>query len=157
MNYMYIGVMLITLMSPATFAASDYNNLVSGVAKDSCDRVRPQILVRLRNVNTGIVMISTRTNERGEFRFADIVPAQYVVEIVENSGKTIGVSEVLDVVEEQSLSGVAPHGSAVCAAALPLPFFTKSKFGYALLGAGLAATISAVIPCADCPCASPSR
>lgn len=136
-----------------SMTAQQPGGTIEGIAKDSCEKVLSGVKVQLRNVDTGAVTNSVRAGQDGGYSFADIVPGAYVVEIVDDNGKTIGVSASIGLTQGAVVTGVVPVGSAACAAAAGGVFFLSTA-GLLILGAAAAATAAAVVVVVN---ASPSR
>jgi carboxypeptidase family protein len=96
------------------------------------------ITVRLRNVDSGQLVGTTTTNDRGEFRFTGLPVGNYVVETVARNGSTLlGTSPRIALVTGAMLAtGVTVSTSAAAAAAAGL---TAGAAGGAA-GAGAAGT-----------------
>jgi hypothetical protein len=125
---------------------------IEGIAKDSCEKVLSGVKVQLRNVDTGMLTESKRAGQDGRYSFTGIVPAAYVVEIVDDNGKTIGVSASIPVKAGAAITGIVPVGNLACAGGGGA--FFLSTAGLLLLGAAAAATTAAVVVATN---ASPSR
>lgn len=77
------------------------------------------VVVRLRNVDTGVLVASATTNARGEFKFTGVPAGNYVVETVTSDGKTLlGTSTGIGLTAGAMVaSGVTVSTSAAAAAA----------------------------------------
>ena len=78
--------------------------VVSGRAWHADDTPVPNAKLRLRNVTTGRVAAVTVTNVAGEFTFADISAGTYIVELLSEGGKIIGISGVVTVQRGESVA-----------------------------------------------------
>ena len=69
--------------------------LISGMAIDADGRPIPAAPVRLRNLDTKEIELSTDTNALGEFTFTVHPGVPYVVEIASRSGRILAVGDVV--------------------------------------------------------------
>ena len=90
--YTLIGLML---LAPAFASAQTFQGGVRGAVRDADGGVLPGTTVTLTNEETGVARTSV-TNERGEYVFASVAPANYTLE-VELSGFAPFRSEGLEV------------------------------------------------------------
>ncbi len=67
--------------------------IVRGVVWNSDNAPVANANVRLRNLETGRIVGSGETSNRGQFVFADVVRSSYLVELVSDSGKVLAVSQ----------------------------------------------------------------
>jgi hypothetical protein len=98
--------------------------------------------VRVRNVGTGQVVATSKTNASGQFFFTGLGAGQYVVELVDASGKVVGATQPLmaggTAVADVS---VAASGAAAGAAGGAGSFFGTTKGILILAAAGAAAAV----------------
>jgi hypothetical protein len=82
--------------------------------------------VRLRNITTGQLAGSTTSNVAGQFRFINLSPGTYAVEVVSPSGQLVGVSQavavgagktITDIGVTAATPNVAATGASVAASA----------------------------------------
>ena len=80
------------------------------------------VIVRLRNVDTGVLVATATTNARGEFKFTGVPAGNYVVETVTSDGKTLlGTSAGIGLTAgAMAATGVTVSTSAAAAAAAGL-------------------------------------
>jgi hypothetical protein len=116
--------------------------------------------VRVRNVADGQIAGSTTSSGAGEFSFAGLQPGNYIVEVVDATGKVVGLSTMIGVTAGATVSVTvsAAAAGAITAAAASGGF---SMFGLGTLGsvavitaAGVAGVTAVVATRGD---ASPSR
>ncbi len=134
---------------------------IAGTARDAQNQVLPNVKVQLRNVDTGQLVATSRAAGDGRFEFTGLNPGNYVVEIVDDDGKIIGLSPSMALAAGGVISGVmigataagALAGAAATAAGAGA-FFTTT--GGILLLAGVAAgvTVAVIASTGD---ASPSK
>jgi hypothetical protein len=112
---------------------------IEGAAHDSNGKPLANHQVQARNVRTGQVAGSARTDAYGRFRFGDLAPASYIVEL-QDGGKTIGTSV------EIPLTSIPVAFVTVCAAPKDkAPKGTALLLTPAVLGAAAAVGITAAV------------
>ena len=124
---------------------------ISGMAMDSQNQIMPGAKLQLRNVETGQLAATTRAAADGAFEFTGLNPANYMVELVDQSGKIVGLSPAMALASGGVITGVsvaASAGSALAGAASAggVGAFFSSTGGILLLvgiGAGVTAAIIA--------------
>ncbi len=112
--------------------------MIAGEAVDAGGR--PLANQRVELVQGGVVLQSTTTGVRGEWRFSGVLPGEYVVRMVIN-GQVAGIR--VSVAPGQTIEHaliVAPSAAAPSAAIFGLPFL----LGF-LLVAGAAAVVTTII------------
>lgn len=134
---------------------------LNGVAQNAQQQILSGVQVQLRNVDTGQLAGTTTSAANGGFAFTGLNPANYVIEIVDATGKIIGVSSSIAVGSGAVISGVIVAASAAgavagAAAAGGLAAFFTSTGGLLVL-AGAAVGVAAGIAAATGGTASPSR
>lgn len=112
---------------------------IEGAAHDSNGKPLANRPVQARNVKTGQVAASAQTDAYGRFRFGDLAPASYVVELLDNSKKTVGTSV------EIPLTNIPVAFVTVCAATKDQPKGTALLLTPAVLGAAAAVGITAAV------------
>jgi hypothetical protein len=60
--------------------------------------------LRLRNVETGAVAGATVANDSGQFVFADMNPALYIIELISRDAKILAISDVVAVTRGASVA-----------------------------------------------------
>lgn len=115
--------------------------------------------VQVRSLRTGSLVGSTTSTANGEFYFKDIQPGSYVVEIVNASGRLLGMSPPLTLGSASTVKVSVVAVAEGAAAASGGAGFSLLGLGpvtsLAVVGAASAAAVSAVV--ATRPDASPSR
>jgi hypothetical protein len=84
---------------------------IVGTVLDSNERAVPAAQVRLRDVTSGRLVMTTRGDQNGVFRFGGIPRGSYVIEFVDDEGKVRGVSQTLVVAPGETLSTVVRLGA----------------------------------------------
>lgn len=91
-----IAAFLLLIASPAIRAgaapASRPGTFVQGNAWTAENAPIPAARVRLRNVTSGRIQATTVTGDAGQFIFANVEPASYVVELMNESATVLAVS-----------------------------------------------------------------
>lgn len=160
-KFVSIGLMMMLAVGAGSeaFAAGQYSGTVAGVARGSDMQPLANVMVQLRNTETGEVVATTVTNEAGTFSFTNLRPGYYIAETVDPSGKVKGVGAPVTVLPGETAStSISAVGSTVTQ--------TTSGGGFRLfgmgpvtsmtvLGAAAAASVAAVVTTR--PDASPSR
>ena len=83
---------------------SSHAATVMGTVVDGDDRQVGGARVRLRDVTSGRIVMTTRGNESGEFRFVGVPSGSYLVEFVEEQGDARGVSQTFAIKPAETLS-----------------------------------------------------
>lgn len=73
-----------TPVSRATLTA--HAGTISGIVRDGNDRPVPGARLRLRDVIVGRILMTTRADENGLFRFTGVPAGSYLVELVDEGG-----------------------------------------------------------------------
>ena len=119
----------------------------------------PGVEVQLRSLRTGSLVASTSSSPAGEFSFKSIQPGSYVVEIVNASGRLLGMSPPLTLGSASTVKVSVVAVAEGAAAASGGAGFSLLGLGpvtsLAVVGAANVAAVSAVV--ATRPDASPSR
>jgi hypothetical protein len=154
-----VGIPL-RLLAAAKTAARQQGGSLNGVAHGADKAPLPNYTVQVRNVDTGRLAGSTTSNEAGQFSFTSLQPGNYVIEIVDASGKVVGLSPSVGVAAGATVS-VTVSASAAGAIAAAASSGGFSLFGLgplasvAVIGAAGAAAVTAVVATKED--ASPSR
>ncbi len=133
---------------------------ISGIARDSQNQALPSAKVQLRNVDTGLLVGTTRAAANGAFEFTGLNPANYIVEIVDESDRIVGLTPAMALAAGGVITGLSVAVSAAgalagAAAAGGIGGFFASTGGILLLlGIGAGVTVGIVAAAND---ASPSR
>jgi hypothetical protein len=121
---------------------------IAGTARNAQNQILPNVKVQLRNVDTGQLVATTRAAGDGRFEFTGLNPGNYLVEIVDDDGRIIGLSPSLALAAGGVISGVMIAASAAGALAGAVAtaggigaFFTTT--GGILLLAGVGAGVTA--------------
>src|SRR5690349_16677131 len=93
------AVVLVAVLSTSSVAPAfaQGQGAVNGVAQSADKAPLSNFRVHVRNANTGELSGSTTSNQAGEFAFGNLQPGSYVVEIVDASGKVVGLSPSMTV------------------------------------------------------------
>jgi hypothetical protein len=118
--------------------SSSQSGSVNGVAKGSNQNALSHHRVQLRSLNTGELEGTTVTSDSGAFTFGGVPAGGHVVELVDPSGRVIGLSNAV-AVNAGSVSAVT-----VVAAASAAPGASGAAHGHAGMPPGLGVAIAAV-------------
>ena len=103
-----IAVFLVSLLAianvPLTVAAAAGNATITGVARTTAGQVLSGHTVRLRSVRTGDLVATTVPSAAGDFTFGRLDAGSYVVEVVDASGRIVGVSSITTVTDGSTAS-----------------------------------------------------
>jgi hypothetical protein len=143
------GVAVNTALPGATVGARATSIL--GAAWNSDNTPIPAARVRLRNVLSGRIEATTVANELGQFAFSGVETGSYVVELVSESGKALGIGHTFTVAPGETiatfvrLAAKAPWFSG---------FFGNAASGLASIAAstGVTAVAPEQMACASPPC-----
>jgi hypothetical protein len=106
---------------PTTPVAADEDVVggsVSGVAAHSRGFALGNYTVRIRNVDSGQLAGTTRTDAAGQYSFANLPAGSYVVELTNRNGAVIGTSPVVALARGASVAGVSVVPSAAATGAV---------------------------------------
>ena len=82
--------------TPGAIAAlGGRDNALVGLAQNSLNAVIPHARVVLRDIRTGEALQQATTDELGQFSFIDLVPSDYVVELLGQDGSVVAASEAV--------------------------------------------------------------
>ena len=144
--------------SSARSAAPETSRL-AGTAFNTNLQPLPSVTVQIRDLQTGAVVGSTISGDRGEFTFIDLAPGSYIVEIVNAAGTVQGMTAPFSIGTAPLVSmSVVSVGQGLVESGGHAGF---SLFGLghvtslAVVGAAGAAGVAAVV--ATRPNASPSK
>jgi hypothetical protein len=89
---------LVLLAGPSTAwtVTSKAYTTISGIAWDANNNPIAGARVRLRNVATTRIVAATLANEAGRFTFDNIEAGSYVVELMDEKGKVLGVGPLFN-------------------------------------------------------------
>ncbi len=68
---------------------------IVGFVRDGSDGPIPAARLRLRDVTGGRIVMTTRADQEGRFRFTGVQAGSYLVELVDDSGKILAVGDTL--------------------------------------------------------------
>jgi hypothetical protein len=139
-----LAILAVVLVAVSPFLAlAQTTGSLSGTAQGAQNQALSGIKVQLRNVDTGALAGSTTSGANGAFSFTGLNPGNYIIEIVDATGKIIGASASMSVAAGQTISGVtvaAAAAGAVAAAAASGglgAFFTSTAGILVLAGVGI--------------------
>lgn len=136
----------------AAGAAQQPSGRIAGIVRDARGQDLPNAKLQLRNVDTGQVVARTRATPNAAYEFAGLAPGNYIVEIVDDSDRVIGLSAATALATAGAVTGLIAALTATTAAG---GAFFASTAGILLL-VGLGAGVTAGVIAAT-NTASPSR
>jgi hypothetical protein len=157
-----VGIVMVAIVLGLAMVASAAQGTgkISGTARNAQNQVLPNVKVQLRNVDTGQLVATTKAGSDGRFEFSGLNPGSYVVEIVDDSGKIVGLSPMTPLSAGGTVAGLVIVASATGALAGAVATGGLGAFfatqGGILLLAGLGVGVTAGIIAATNE-ASPSR
>lgn len=159
-NSRLVVMAIVLVMASPLFALAQGTGSISGTAQNAQNQVYSGVKVQVRNVDTGALAGSTTSGANGAFSFTGLNPGNYVIEIVDATGKIIGVSSSMALAAGGAISGITIAASAAGAVAAAAAagglgaFFTSTGGILVLAGIGVGVTAGIIAANDD---ASPSR
>ena len=161
----FLSIVLVTAVTalgvPVGLLAADSTSVsLNGTAFTVNLKPLPNATVQIRNFQTGSRVSSAISDQDGTFSFSGLEPGTYIIEIVDVSGRVIGMTAPFTLGSGHN-SNVSVVATAEGAASTSSQGGGFSLFGLgpvtsrAVLGAAGAAAVTAVV--ATRPDASPSR
>jgi hypothetical protein len=147
----WLVVALALLAAPAASAAQA-GGKIAGIVHDAKGQNLPNAKLQLRSVDTAQVVARTKAGADAAYEFAGVAPGNYLVEIVDDAGRVIGLSSASVLTPNGAVTGLIAALTADTAAAGA--FFAST--GGVLLLLGIAGGVTAGIIAATND-ASPSR
>jgi hypothetical protein len=156
---MVLAVSLVAAGVPVSLSAQETGAL-RGTALQTNLQPFSNARIQLRSIRTATVVYSTTSGQSGEFAFSTLNPDTYIVEIVDRTGRVVGMTPPTSVVGD-AVANVSVTASAAGTVEVAGKSAGFSLFGlgpttsFAVLGAAGATAVTAVV--ATRPNASPSR
>jgi len=85
-------VLILALGLSVAAGAGQPAGKISGTVRDAQGQILPNVKLQLRNVDSGQLVATTRAGADGTYEFNGINPGNYIVEIVDDDGRVIGLS-----------------------------------------------------------------
>ena len=90
--------------APSTRATlTAHAGTIVGTIRDGNDKPIPAARLRLRELTAGRIVMVTRGDQEGQFRFSGVPAGQYLVELVDERGSVLGVSKTLNTVPAETM------------------------------------------------------
>lgn len=149
-----IGWLIIVLVLGAAVAADagQPGGTVAGIVRDAQGQMLPNAKLQLRNVDTGQIVARTRAGADAAYTFTSVAPGSYIVEIVDDSGRVIGLSAAAALAANGAVTGLVAALTATTAAGGAL--FASTAGILLLVGIGAGVTAGVIAATNE---ASPSR
>ena len=160
MKRMGLLVVVLALGFAVAASAAQVAGKISGTARDAQGQALSNAKLQLRNIDTVQVVARTRSAADGAYEFTGIAQGNYLVEIVDDSDKVLGLSPATALGPGAAVTGLAVALSSTGAAAAAAAaggigaFFTSTGGILLLVGIGAGVTAGIVAATND---ASPSR
>lgn len=129
--------MVLGALPVAAAARQQQTGGVQGVARDAQQKTLSNHTVQLRNVQTGQLVGTGKTDAAGQFTFASLPPGSYMVEIVNAAGEIIGASAPIAVAAGTTASITVTASAAGALAA-------SKGAGFGIFGLGTAASAAII-------------
>ena len=117
MKRIVLSIVAIALGAAVVASAAQGTGKLSGVARDAQGQAMPGVKLQLRNVDTGQLVATTKAGPGGAFEFTGLNPGNFIVEIVDDSGKIIGLSPSTALAAGGAIAGLIVSASAAGAMA----------------------------------------
>jgi hypothetical protein len=116
---------------------------INGTATSSAGQTLPNFTVQVRNLQTGELAGTTTSNAAGNFSFAGLNPADYVIEVVNQAGAIVGTSSAISVAAGATITVAvsATAAAAIAAAGISTAVIVTTVAA----AAGIAGVVVAVI------------
>jgi hypothetical protein len=149
-----IGWLVIVLALGAAIAAdaAQPGGTIAGIVRDAQGQTLPSVKLQLRNVDTGQVVAKTRAGADAAYQFTGVAPGNYIVEIVDDSDRVIGLSAAAALAANGAVTGLVAALTATTAAGGA--FFASTAGILLLVGIGAGVTAGVIAATNE---ASPSR
>jgi hypothetical protein len=147
-----LALILGFVVAVAADAAPQASGNVSGTVRDAQGQALPNAKLQLRNVETGQVVARTRAGADAAYQFSNVPPGNYIVEIVDDSDRVIGLSAAAALTAGGAVTGLIAALTATAAAGGA--FFASTAGILLLVGLGAGVTAGVIAATQD---ASPSR
>jgi hypothetical protein len=103
----------VQLDSIAVVPAGAQRGTITGTAWRADDAPASHARLRLRNVGTGRVVLATQADAAGRYTFAAVPPGTYVVELVDDDERLLGVSQVFGLSPGETIATFIRLGTRV--------------------------------------------
>jgi hypothetical protein len=145
-------VVILALGAAVAADAAQAAGKIAGTVRDAQGQPLPNARLQLRNVDTAQVMAKTRAGADASYEFTGIAPGNYVVEIVDDADRVLGLSAAAPLAAGGAVTGLIVALASTTAAGGA--FFASTAGILLLVGLGAGVTAGVVAIAND---ASPSR
>ena len=145
-------VMVLALGAAVVSDAAQVAGKISGTVRDAQGQPLPNAKLQLRNIDTNQVVAKTRAAADASYEFTGVVPGNYVVEIVDDSDRVLGLSAAAPLAVNGAVTGLIVALASTSAAGGA--FFASTAGILLLVGLGAGVTAGVIAIAND---ASPSR
>jgi hypothetical protein len=147
-------LLLVVALGAAVSAgpAPQVSGKIGGTVRDAQGQPLPNAKLQLRNVDTGQIVGRTRAAGNAAYEFTAVPPGNYIVEIVDDSDRVIGLSAAAPLTTGGAVTGLIAVLTASTAGGGA--FFASTAGILLLVGLGAGVTAGVIAATND---ASPSR
>lgn len=110
---------------------------IVGTVTDAAERPLPAARLRLRDLTSGRILMTTRADEDGRFRFHGVPSGSYLVELVDENGGVLAVSRTFAMTPAETIVTTVRLGAR---AAWYAGFFSNAATAVVSSAAGLGIT-----------------
>ena len=79
---------------------------IAGTALNGNDSPVAAARLRLRNLTSGRILMTTRADQQGRFQFAGVLADAYVVELVDDAGPVLGLTRTVTVAPAETVTAI---------------------------------------------------
>ena len=150
-----VGAFVVAILLGLALAAgaAQGTGKISGIIQSAQGTPMGSVKLQLRNVDTGQLAATSRAAATGAYEFIGLNPGNYIVEVIDESGKIIGLSPATAIAAAGTISGLMVTVGAAAAAGGGA-FFASTAGILLLVGIGAGVTAAVIAATND---ASPSR
>ncbi|HEY7059418.1 MAG TPA: carboxypeptidase-like regulatory domain-containing protein [Vicinamibacterales bacterium] len=97
----------------ATTVTATHSTSVVGSAWNADNSGIPGARLRMRDVSTNKIVAAAVADQLGQFRFDNVAPGSYLIELVEESGKLVAVGQVFTIATGETVATFVRLGTRV--------------------------------------------
>lgn len=110
---------------------------IAGTARDAVDKPVAAARLRLRDLTAGRILMTTRADQEGQFRFTGVPAGSYFVELVDEGGNVLAVGHTFAMAPAETVTTLIRLGGR---AAWYRGFFSNAALAAISSAAGLGVT-----------------
>jgi hypothetical protein len=100
-------------VSPGVMTVVRHRGTVTGTAWNRDNTPVSHALLQLRNVTSGLIAARTRADAAGRFTFSEVASGNYIVELIDESGRVLGVGQMFSIGPGETLATFVRLGTHV--------------------------------------------